>query len=111
MWATVLETIMIVLFGASWPFNVIKSLRSKTAKGKSVLFLSLIIVGYVCGIVSKICLAAKGDFFNTWLQDLLFGFYCFNLLMVGTDFVLYFRNKRLDTLADKKEHSEEQKTV
>ena len=107
MWATVLETIMIVLFGASWPFNVIKSLKSKTAKGKSVLFLLLIFIGYVCGILSKICLAAKGSFFNTWIQYLLFCFYCLNLLMVGIDVGLYFRNKRLDMLADKKEYSRE----
>ena len=102
MWATLLETCMIVLFGVSWPFNVIKSLRSRTAKGKSVLFLSLISVGYVCGIVSKICLASHGDFFNTWIQYLLFCFYCFNLLMVCADYTLYFRNKRLDAIADAK---------
>ena len=102
MWATVLETFMIVLFGASWPFNVIKSVRSKTAKGKSLLFMLIIIVGYICGIVSKIYLAAHGDFFNTWLQYLLFCFYCLNLLMVGVDCALYFRNRRLDAKADEK---------
>lgn len=29
------EILMLVSFGASWPFNVIKSYRVRTAKGKS----------------------------------------------------------------------------
>ena len=29
---------MLVAFGFSWPFNIIKSWRSRTAKGKSVIF-------------------------------------------------------------------------
>ena len=100
MWATILETCMIVLFGASWPFNVIKSLKSKTAKGKSVLFLTLIGIGYICGIISKIILAANGKFFTNWIHYLLFFFYCFNLVMVSADFALYFRNKRLDAKSE-----------
>lgn len=94
--ATLFEMFMIVLFGASWPFNVIKSFKVRTAKGKSVLFLSLIEIGYVFGIISKIILAASGQFFTQWIHYLLFFFYCFNLLMVSADFVLYFRNKALD---------------
>ena len=34
----ILEIIMILCFGASWPFNVYKSYRARTAKGKSLLF-------------------------------------------------------------------------
>ena len=47
------EIIMIVSFGASWPMNVIKSYRSRTAKGKSLAFLGLIFFGYIAGIISK----------------------------------------------------------
>ena len=100
MIATIFETFMIVLFGASWPFNVIKSYRVRTAKGKSVLFLSLIEIGYVCGIISKILLAVNGAFFTQWVHYLLFFFYCFNLIMVSADFVLYFRNRGLDAKAE-----------
>ena len=32
----VFEMIMLVCFGLSWPCNITKSLRSRTAKGKSV---------------------------------------------------------------------------
>ena len=38
------EVMMLVCFGLSWPFNIAKSLRSRTAKGKSMLFESLVIL-------------------------------------------------------------------
>ena len=31
--AQVFEMCMLILFGLSWPFNIAKSLRSRTAKG------------------------------------------------------------------------------
>lgn len=83
-----LEIMMIVLFGASWPMNVIKSYRSKTAKGKSLLFLILIFLGYVCGITAKL-------FFVSCKWYVLF-FYFLNLIMVGADLILYCRNRKLD---------------
>ena len=51
--AEILEILMIVSFGISWPMNVIKSYKVRTAKGKSVAFLCLIIIGYIAGIASK----------------------------------------------------------
>ena len=48
-----LEITMILCFGASWPMNVIKSYKSRTAKGKSLPFLLLITFGYIAGIFSK----------------------------------------------------------
>ena len=41
--AEILEIIMIVSFGASWPMNVMKSYKARTAKGKIVAFLCLIL--------------------------------------------------------------------
>ena len=38
----ILEIIMIVTFGLSWPANVIKSYKARTAKGKSILFLTVL---------------------------------------------------------------------
>ena len=93
----ILEIIMILCFGASWPFNVYKSYHARTAKGKSLLFLILIEVGYVAGIAAKLTnpvyMAAIGE---KWY--VLF-FYFLNFSMVAADVVLYFRNKRLDRLA------------
>ena len=35
--AQVFETLMLICFGVSWPFNISKSLRSRTAKGNREL--------------------------------------------------------------------------
>lgn len=88
------EILMIVSFGASWPLNVIKSWKSRTTKGKSLWFLLLIFFGYIAGITSKLINDAyMANFSKKWY--VLF-FYCLNLLMVGTDLLLYVRNRRLD---------------
>ena len=93
----ILEIVMILCFGASWPFNVYKSYRARTAKGKSLLFLLLIEIGYVAGIASKFLNPAyMAAFSEKWY--VLF-FYFLNFAMVGADVVLYFRNKRLDKQA------------
>lgn len=93
----ILEIVMILCFGASWPFNVYKSYRARTAKGKSLLFLLLIELGYVAGIASKFLNPAyMAAFGEKWY--VLF-FYFLNFAMVGADVILYFRNKRLDKQA------------
>ena len=95
--AEILEIIMIVSFGASWPMNVIKTYKAKTTKGKSIAFLCLIFFGYIAGIASKFSNAAyMAAFSEKWY--VLF-FYILNLLMVGMDIILYIRNKQLDKKA------------
>ena len=92
--AEILEIIMIVSFGASWPVNVMKSYKSRSTKGKSLLFICLIFFGYIAGIASKLVNEEyMANFASKWY--VLF-FYVLNFLMVGTDLVLYFRNLRLD---------------
>ncbi|MBE6731174.1 MAG: hypothetical protein E7564_05755 [Ruminococcaceae bacterium] len=92
--AEILEIVMIVSFGASWPLNVMKSYKARTTKGKSLSFLCLIFFGYIAGIASKFMnpsyMAAFGE---KWY--VLF-FYVLNLIMVGADLCLYFRNRALD---------------
>ena len=95
----ILEIIMILSFGASWPLNVIKSYKARTAKGKSLAFLCLIFFGYIAGITSKFMNEAyMAAFSQKWY--VLF-FYFLNFCMVGADFCLYFRNRKLDRLAEK----------
>ena len=92
--AQILETIMIVSFGASWPLNVIKSYKARTTKGKSLAFLCLILFGYIAGITGKLINADyMANFSSSWY--VLF-FYVLNFIMVSADFVLYFRNLKLD---------------
>lgn len=89
MIAKVLEATMIILFGISWPFNLFKSIKSKTTKGKSLLFLILVDVGYIAGITSK--------FFSTtfvWATDWwIFVIYVINFSFVTADLIVYFINK------------------
>lgn len=85
---------MIVSFGCSWPMNVIRSYKARTAKGKSLAFLVLIIIGYIAGIASKFVNEAyMASFAQKWY---VLVFYFINITMVGIDTVIYFRNRRLD---------------
>lgn len=92
--AEIAEVIMILCFGASWPFNVIKSYKARTAKGKSPVFLCLIIIGYIAGITSKFLNEAYMSAVNEKWYVLFF--YFLNLFMVSVDLMLYFRNRMLD---------------
>ena len=95
--AELLEIVMIVSFGASWPLNVMKSYKARTTKGKSLPFLCLILFGYVAGIASKFMNEAyMASFSQKWY--VLF-FYVLNFLMVSVDLMLYFRNRKLDQQA------------
>jgi uncharacterized membrane protein len=80
----IFEFIMLACFGLSWPISVYKSITSKSAKGKSCVFIVAIIIGYISGIMGKIY---SGQI------NFVLALYCFNLLMVSIDFVLYFINK------------------
>lgn len=92
--AELLEVIMIVSFGCSWPLNVIKSYRARTTKGKSLGFLLLIFFGYIAGIASKfVNKDYMANFSEKWY--VLF-FYVLNFVMVGADLIMYVRNRRLD---------------
>ena len=97
--AELLEIIMIVSFGASWPLNVIKSYKARTTKGKSIAFLCLIFFGYIAGITSKLVNETyMANFSSKWY--VLF-FYVLNFIMVGADICMYIRNLKLDKEASK----------
>lgn len=89
------EIAMLIAFGVSWPFNISKSWRSRTAKGKSVAFEFIIICGYCIGVTGKfITLGRSGALpYSTW-------FYLADIAMVAVDIVLYYRNRRLDREAE-----------
>lgn len=84
----IFEFTMLACFGLSWPISVWKSIKTKSTCGKSLLFMSAIIFGYVCGIAGKII----GEQYNFVLI-----IYCFNLAVVTLDLLLYFRNKRYES--------------
>ena len=89
------EILMMICFGASGPMNVVKSVRSKTTKGKSLGFLIMIEIGYICGMIAK---CVSGNF--KWY---VMFFYVLNFVMVFADLVMYFYNYNK---YDKKEKTE-----
>jgi hypothetical protein len=93
----ILEVIMIVSFGASWPLNVLKSYRARTTKGKSLAFLLLILFGYIAGIVSK--LINEGYMAQIGQKWYVLFFYVLNFIMVGADLCMYVRNSKLDRMS------------
>ncbi len=84
---SILETVMLVCFGFSWPLNVIKSYKSKTAKGTSLPFILLIITGYIAGISAKLL--------TEQINYVLIA-YILNLAIVSLNVIVYFRNVSLD---------------
>ncbi len=88
---------MLACFGISWPINLVKSLHSRTAKGKSVFFEIIIIAGYLFGVAGKIL---SGNI------NIVLSLYFINIIMVSADLALTFRNKRLDALAELEELEE-----
>ena len=80
----IFEFIMLACFGLSWPISVYKSIKSKSTQGKSIVFIIAIIIGYISGIIGKIV--------NHQLTYVLI-IYCFNLIVVSVDLVLFFINR------------------
>ena len=87
MSSEIFEAGMLLCFGCSWPMNITKSIRARTAKGKSLAFELFVLVGYICGITGK-CISGSIN----WV----FAIYLLDLLMVATDILLTLRNRRLD---------------
>ena len=88
---------MLVAFGCSWPFNIIKSWRSRTAKGKSVIFEFIVVFGYLVGLLGKFI-----TWHNTGVWAYSIWFYFADIAMVTVDIILYFRNTALDRRAEER---------
>jgi uncharacterized membrane protein len=86
--ANILESAMMVTFGLAWPANIMNSLRVKSSRGRTPVFLMIIIVGYLFGLAAKF-LSPTG------LNYVAF-FYLLNLIMVSIDLTLYFRYRATD---------------
>ena len=85
--SSIFETIMLVCFGLSWPINVIKAYKARTAKATSLPFILLIFTGYIAGISSKV---VSGQ------MNYVFVVYLINFAIVLLNIVVYFRNVALD---------------
>ena len=87
MLTEILEAAMLICFGLSWPTNALKSYHARTAAGTSWQFLALITVGYFAGIAAKFCSGTL-----SWVLIVYF----LNLICLGVNWGVYFRNRALD---------------
>lgn len=80
----ILETAMLALFGASWPFAIAKTARAENVEGKSPVFEFMVVAGYLCGIASH--LVSGMGLWVVWV-------YIADVMLVSTDLVLYFAKR------------------
>lgn len=80
------EIVMLISFGAAWPFSLYRSYKSKSTGGKSEIFLWIVLIGYISGIFHKLFFALDAVIF----------LYFLNASMVLADIILFHRNKRLE---------------
>jgi len=92
----ILECVMLICFGCSWPLNAIKHWRAGTARSMSLSFILLILTGYIAGIVAKLIVPPKHFY-------VLLVYIC-NFCFVSVDLAIYFINRRKDCAnADKQQ--------
>lgn len=82
-----LEAFMLVCFGLSWPINVMKAIKARSAKSMSLPFILLIISGYIAGISAKLL---------SHQINYVLVVYFINLAIVSVNLVVYFRNRHID---------------
>ena len=86
----IFEMIMLICFGFAWPISIVKSWKTRSTKGKSLLFIIVLLLGYIAGIVNKLL--------NPPIDYVLF-FYILNFIMIFIDLLIFSRNKRLDSMS------------
>jgi len=84
---SIFEVIMLLCFGAAWPFSIYKSYTSKSTAGKSLVFLLILLTGYVAGVLHK-------AFYS---YDKVIFLYIINFCMVSVDTILYLRNSKQES--------------
>lgn len=89
--SVILESIMMICFGLSWPINLVKNYRCRSARGMSLPFILLLIFGYTAGITAKFMLGQTGY---------VLVIYFINLAMILANLAVYFRNKHIDALSE-----------
>ena len=84
---SIFEALMMVCFGFAWPFSIVRSYRSRSTKGKSIIFLFVVVAGYIFGIIHKLL----------YSFDFVIYLYGLNAAMVSMDIALYFRNRMIES--------------
>lgn len=75
---SIFEAVMLICFGAAWPFSIYELIKTKKAKGKSVKYVVIILAGYISGM----CFQYFGD------RNAIFFLYFLNAILVSVDLAL-----------------------
>ncbi len=81
---SIFEFGMLACFGLCWPVSVYTSVKTKKTEGKSLLFMTIVFVGYVFGLTHKLL----------YSLDFVIILYISNLVLVLVDIVLYLKYSR-----------------
>lgn len=92
VWPQLFETIMLICFGVSWPFSILKMWRTKRVEGKCSIFLSCVFVGYIAGVTAKLWRAKILGCCPEWVTVL----YAFNGMLVFIDLMLYVKYSKVN---------------
>jgi hypothetical protein len=82
---SIFEIVMILCFGAAWPFSIYRSYKSRSVAGKSPVFLAVILAGYLAGIMHKF----------VYSFDNVIYLYGLNFVLVSIDLAIYARNLKI----------------
>ena len=80
----VFEMLMLICFGVSWPFSIYRIWKAKHCLGKSIVFVVVVLAGYVSGIIWR------SVFEYNWRVIL----YVLNAAMVTIDLTLSLKYHR-----------------
>ena len=82
---SIFEILMLLCFGAAWPVAIYKCWKAKSVEGRSIIFLFIVLIGYLSGIMHK-------AFFNF---DSIIYLYIVNAIMVSVNIALYYKYRKL----------------
>lgn len=82
---SIFEALMLLCFGAAWPFSIYKSYHTGNNGGKSLVFLYIVLAGYAAGIIHKLLHS----------RDPVLVLYLINACMVVADILIFYRNRAL----------------
>ena len=104
--ASIMEALMVVCFGLSWPLNISKAWKARSTKGMSLPFYLLLWLGYVFAVTGKLLsiyycihIAGTAAVWTDVVRGYVMFFYVVNLLMLSAGILIYFRNARLEKSA------------
>ncbi len=78
---SIFEALMLICFGAAWPFSIWRIWKTKAARGKSMWFLCIVLTGYVSGVIHKVLNSL----------DYVIILYVMNSMLVSVDIALSWK--------------------